>query len=114
VTEFLPLFDSNPSLPPPRPPDSPFAASRFSGDTYDESADRVRLTGQIERIYTLMGDNRWRTLSEIEAATGDPAASVSAQLRNLRKKSFGSHTINKRSRGERSHGLFEYQLEGQT
>ena len=51
------------------------------------------------------------TLFDLGNTTGDPAASVSAQLRNLRKKQFGGHTINKRSRGDRSMGLFEYQLE---
>lgn len=83
---------------------------RFNGDAYDPEKDLVRLTGQILRIFESMKDGRWRTLSEIEAATGDPQASISAQLRHLRKDRFGSHTVDRRHRGEREHGLFEYRL----
>ncbi len=57
-----------------------------------------------------MKDSRWRTLPEIENATGDPAASISAQLRHLRKEKFGSHTVNKRHRGDESKGYYEYQV----
>lgn len=83
---------------------------RFDGPDYIKELDQVRLTGQIERIYNLMRDNRWRTLGEISDATGDPQASISAQLRHLRKSRFGSHTVNKQRRGNRMQGLFEYQL----
>ena len=88
-----------------------FSGARFNGSDYEPGYDDNRLRGQIARIYKLMQDRRWRTLSEIEEATNDPQASISAQLRHLRKKRFGSHLINKRSRGEREQGLFEYQLE---
>jgi hypothetical protein len=84
--------------------------ARFNGPDYGPALDQVRLTGQIERIFSLMRDGRWRTLSEIESATGDPAASISAQLRHLRKARFGAHTMNKRRRGTRTSGLFEYQV----
>jgi hypothetical protein len=57
-----------------------------------------------------MKDGQWRTLEEIAQATGDPQASVSAQLRHLRKNKFGSYIVNKRSRGDREHGLWEYQV----
>jgi Fic family protein len=83
---------------------------RFTGSDYDRELDDARLTGQILRIYDLMQDGAWRTLAEIEAITGDPQASISAQLRHLRKKRFGYHTVNKQSRGDRHFGLFEYQL----
>ena len=95
------LFD----LPFPDPP-----TLRFNGSDYDPAMDNVRLTGQILRVYTLMADGVWRTLREIEDATGDPAASISAQLRHLRKARFGAHRIDKRSRGMRIVGLFEYRL----
>jgi len=49
-------------------------------------------------------------LSEIAAAAGDPEASVSAQLRHLRKPRFGSYVVEKRPRGDRSAGLFEYRV----
>lgn len=87
-----------------------FAHAKFNGSDYESEKDNVRLTGQIERVYNLMIDGQWRTLNEIETATGDPAASISAQLRHLRKERFGSHTVEKRARGEREHGLFEYRL----
>jgi len=82
----------------------------FRGSDYSPELDGKRLTGQIRRIHDLMKDGRWRTLSEIEFYTGDPQASISAQLRNLRKPEFGSHIIVKRRRGEPSHGLWEYRM----
>jgi len=83
---------------------------RFDGPDYDPELDKVRLTGQILRVFDCMKDSRWRTLSEIEEITGDPQASISAQLRHLRKERFGGNTLNKRRRGDRTQGLFEYQL----
>lgn len=86
-------------------------APRFDGAGYDPAIDHVRLTRQIKRIFDLMSDASWRTLQEIADITGDPAASVSAQLRHLRKKKFGSWVVNKRRRTPCS-GLWEYQLLG--
>lgn len=83
---------------------------QFSGSDYVPVFDVKRLTGQLLRVYNCMKDGQWRTLSEIESVTGDPQASISAQLRNSRKPAFGSHTVNKRPRGDRKNGLFEYQL----
>lgn len=82
---------------------------RFDGAVYVPVLDDERLTGQILRVYNAMKDGRWRTLGEIEEITHDPQPSISAQLRHLRKERFGSHTINKRLRGD-SQGLYEYQL----
>src|SRR4051812_34643680 len=82
----------------------------FNGPDYDPEFDRERLTGQILRIFNLMSDGEWRTLGEIQGITGDPEASISAQLRHLRKPRFGCHTLNKRARGDRNAGLWEYQL----
>jgi len=83
---------------------------RFNGPDYDPAYDDIRLTGQILRVFNLMKDERWRTLDEISTATGDPQASISAQLRHLRKERFGEHFVGKRSRGDRVNGLWEYQL----
>jgi len=83
---------------------------RFNGPDYVEELDQVRLTGQISRIFDLMKDGLWRTLPEIEASTGDGQSSISAQLRHLRKRRFGLHTVDKRRRGEPMSGLWEYQL----
>lgn len=79
----------------------------FDGPAYDPKLDDKRLTGQLKRVFDLMADGQWRTLRQIADQTGDPEASVSAQLRHLRKPRFGAHQV------ERRHvegGLFEYQL----
>ena len=57
-----------------------------------------------------MHDGRWRTLDEIASTTGDPPASISAQLRHLRKRRFGAHVVERQARGDRSHGLWEYRV----
>ena len=91
-------------------PVHPVPAARFNGPAYEPRYDLERLTGQIRRIYDLMIDGAWRTLDEIHRCTRDPPASISAQLRHLRKRRFGGHTINKRRRGDEEKGLWEYQL----
>lgn len=87
-----------------------FSTPRFNGSDYSPKFDNQRLKCQIKTIYTLMIDGKWRTLGEIEELTSYGQASISAQLRHLRKDRFGSHIVNKRNRGEREKGLFEYQL----
>lgn len=94
-TGGLPMFQP--------PPDA-----EFNGSGYDHTLDHTRLRGQIQRVHTAMRDGEWRTLGEIEARTGDPQASISAQLRHLRKKKFGDHQVDKRRRGDG--GLWEYRL----
>ena len=84
--------------PPPR---------RFDGADYVPPRDDPRLSPQYDRIFGLMRDARWRTLAQIESLTGDPPASISAQLRHMRKARFGGHTVNRRYLGD---GLYEYQL----
>lgn len=87
-----------------------FNSNKFDGAAYVPLFDEARLTGQILRIFNLMRDGKWRTLREIGDITGDGEASISAQLRNLKKTQFGSHSVTHRRRGEKSNGLFEYQL----
>jgi hypothetical protein len=84
-------------------------APRFDGPAYDPAIDQARLTKQLGRIFALMTDGAWRTLDEIAAATGDPATSVSAQLRHLRRRRFGSHVVEKRRR-QPAGGTWEYRL----
>ena len=79
----------------------------FHGSDIDMNRDAKRLTGQLLDIYNLMKDGQWRSLGEIEAATGHGAASVSAQLRNLKKAAFGAHTVEKQ---HVKNGLFQYRL----
>jgi hypothetical protein len=60
-----------------------------------------RLSKQHEAIRTLMSDGSWRTLENISEEVERrfqvkaPPASVSAQLRHLRKPEFGSYTVQK-------------------
>ena len=82
----------------------------FDGPVYEPEHDKKRLTGQILRVWEYMQDSRYHTLREISNITGDPESSISAQLRHLRKVKFGSHVVNKRPRGQRATGLWEYQL----
>ncbi len=84
---------------------------RFNGEDYIPPRDDPRLRAQVFRIFRLMIDGHWRTLSEIETATGDPPASISAQLRHLRKQRFGRWEVDKRHRGEPAGGLYEYKLD---
>ena len=54
---------------------------------------------QNQAIKNLMvAESKWRTLEEIEWATGFPPASISAQLRHLRKAPYGGHVLEKRMR----------------
>lgn len=85
-------------------------AIKFNGSNYDPAHDQKRLSKQIGRVYGAMIDGGWLTLDEIHQVTGDPQASISAQLRHLRKERFGSYSVEKRHRGEKSHGLYEYRL----
>lgn len=82
----------------------------FNGPEYDPAVDQARLTGQLKRVYDTMHDGAWRTLDEIAKVTGDPHASISAQLRHLRKARFGGYVVERQARGDRKHGLFEYRV----
>ena len=83
--------------------------ARFDGPCYDPLVDKGRLKNQILKVYNVMCEGRWVTLREIADVTGAPESSVSAQLRHLRKKRFGSHKIDKRRKSGLS-GLWEYKL----
>lgn len=80
---------------------------RFNGPDYDHARDSERLSAQHVRVRELMLDGQWRTLAEISELLGDPPASVSAQLRHLRKERFGSYFVDKRHLGE---GLYAYRV----
>lgn len=73
----------------------------------DEPDRAKRLTAQQEDIKRLMSDRLYRTLEEIHEATGHPVASISAQLRHLRKPRFGSWRVEKQHMG---HGLWAYRV----
>jgi DNA-binding transcriptional regulator GbsR (MarR family) len=65
---------------------------------------------QLERVKAYLSTHQWYTLAEIEAYTGYPQASISAQMRHLRKPKFGAYTIEKRRRTSGHGGTWEYKL----
>ena len=84
-----------------------FTGLDHDGATYSQPRDQVRLNAQTQRVFDVMRDGEWRTLDRISFVTGDPEASVSARLRDLRKERFGGHTV------DREHvegGLWRYRL----
>lgn len=85
-------------------------APHFNGPDYVPEIDHARLTRQHERVRECMRDGAWRTLDEIATRTGDPVASISAQLRHLRKARFGGWIVMKRPRTDRANGLYEYRM----
>ena len=102
-----PLFDVKPS----------FKKSDFDGVTYEPKFDAARLRGEMSRVYEVIKDGHWYTLGEIGLAIQhrflgqhDSEAGISARLRDFRKIKWGSHTVNRRRRGDPSKGVFEYQL----
>jgi hypothetical protein len=58
----------------------------YGGVTYDPDQDRERLGDQMCRVFDACLDGQWHTLRELSDKTGDPEASVSARLRDVRKK----------------------------
>ena len=82
-------------------------AMRFAGSDYDHARDSQRLERQHERVLRVMQDGQQHTLAGISEITGDPPASISAQLRHLRRPEFGAHQIEKTYLGA---GLYAYRL----
>ncbi|VTR92794.1 unnamed protein product [Gemmata massiliana] len=80
------------------------------GATFDRKFDLRRLNDQLRRVFAVMKDGQWRTLSEICAATGDMSQSVSARVRDFRKAKFGGFVVERRRRGQASRGLWEYRV----
>jgi len=94
---------SQPSLLDWQPPSPP----AYGGATFDAERDGLRLNAQCKRVYDVMKDGAWHTLKQISAATGDPEASISARIRDLRKSAFGGFRID-REYIER--GLWKYRM----
>jgi hypothetical protein len=80
----------------------------FNGPAYEPERDHARLSNQLDRVRDFMSDGSWRTLNDIANVTGDPQASVSAQLRHLRKERFGSWLVERRLKS--GGGLHEYRM----
>lgn len=87
----------------------------FDGETYERPNDRGRLTSQLSRVRRFMCDGEWHKLDEIlEATAPGTVASVSARLRDLRKKKFGGQVVDRRRVGDSKDGVFEYRLDPDT
>lgn len=71
--------------------------------------DMPRLNAQGLRVYTQLRLLRPLTLAQISSATGDPEASVSARIREIRKYlEEGNKGTIKRERVEGGNGLHTY------
>lgn len=79
---------------------------QFDGATYRPD-DHERLSSQYRRIWDLMLDEQWRSLQEIAVEVDASTASVSAQLRHMRKVRFGCNQVEKRHEGG---GFYLYRL----
>lgn len=71
--------------------------------------DLPRLAGQLARVFELMRDGQYRTLTQIATATGCLPTSASSRMRDFRKKRFGSYQVLSR-RVEGTQSLYEYRL----
>lgn len=76
----------------------------FHGATYLEGRDGARLNAQCQRVFNVMSTGAWHTLASLSMATGDPQASVSARLRDLRKHGY---TVDKEYL---ERGLWKYRM----
>ena len=84
---------------------------RFDGPDYSKDLDKKRLSKQhVEIKEFMLKEKNWFTLKEISSNLNFPEASVSAQLRHLRKPRFGSYVVERRRTGNKSRGLFEYRV----
>ena len=81
------------------------------GPTFDHIIDGPRIRNQHEVIKNLMLRSGYLTLSEISHATGFPEASISAQIRHIKKKEFwppqGRYVV---TRNRRHGGTWEYMV----
>ena len=98
------------------------APPKFNGRTFESKLDGPRLTKQLDRVreYVLAIFPAWKSVYEISEALEQlygvnfPTQSVSARLRDLRKKKFGGYIVKRKRReiGEfiesRSSGIWEY------
>lgn len=90
---------------------------KFDGQTFKDKLDGPRLTKQLDRVreYMLAIFPAWKSLAEISYDLrwkygGEfPEASISARLRDLRKKEFGGYIVEgKRREGKEHQGIWEY------
>lgn len=92
----------------------------FDDQTFEAKLDSPRLTLQLDRVreYMLSIFPNWKSLPEIKKQleklyenTHFPEQSISARLRDLRKKKFGGYVVDKKRRMTeelRNDGTWEY------
>lgn len=99
-------------------------ASAFHGSQFEPALDRARLSRQVHRIRAYMLGCGWQTLREIRQALESlyapaifPEASISAQLRNLKRAPFHNRLEKRRrisaapaSHISRASGIWEYRV----
>jgi len=73
--------------------------------------DGKRLGRQYEAVLKVMLEcnGEYKTLKEIEEATGYPQASISARLRDFRQEKFGAWQVDRR-RKTKTGGTWEYKV----
>ena len=87
--------------------DFPHYRPSFDGKTYEPKQDHRRLGAQFIKVFNVMEGGEWQTLSYLRAILGFSEASISARLRDFRKKKFGGHTVlRERIKG----GQYQYRL----
>lgn len=69
--------------------------------------DNLRLGKQAAAVLWHMRDGEWRTLARIAELAQAPQASVSARLRDLRKRKWGAWTVDRKCLGR---GLWVYRV----
>jgi len=85
------------------------ARRRTFGPAYEPKLDAKRLANQHKRVREFMLEGGWWTLAEIAHTLEYPEASISAQLRHLRKPEFGGYKVEKRRRNSEG-GTWEYRV----
>lgn len=53
-------------------------------------------TTQLQRVFNVLKRGGWFTLEELASETGDPMPAISARIRDLRKPTFGGHTVERK------------------
>ncbi len=77
---------------------------------YDKKIDGKRIATQMDVVRNhMLGFHVWWTLAELRESFGYPEASISAQLRHLRKERFGGYIVEKRRRVA-DKGTWEYRV----
>jgi hypothetical protein len=90
-------------------PNTVLDATMFDGETFDADLDAKRLNRQLNLVFQLICDGNWHTLADISDTIGEPQASISARLRDLRKEKFGGYKVLRQRVADS--GLFQYRLD---